>query len=392
MRNPNATFCVTAKSNGAVEAIAESICKYSPRKKLDMLLIQSHAFSAVSSVEEKVHQEWEKYKILPHVRNILKCAKLHDKDEKKIFLSKSHYAEIESYLKEKERNPYLAVSDLKHSDHMPQVFITGDKNQLGPFLPHSAEMAMGIGQDSCIKKMHACRSAAEIVLNMAYQCHLGIVEFYQPGFEEEFVCAVTSEERNLLNRNGICMPDPERPIMFVDTQEKSTSSNSLYRTNVHQQKLAYDLVKSLRSKITENFSIAVVCYYTSTANEIRRIMIEENGGLLPGIKTQSAEELFKNREITVSTVDKFIGKEADICVVVTTRSVDYDDEGTDEFTHVLHNERWNVAASRVSQGLFIVGDKRILLSKEGSAPTKSIKAMIRKGSNFIVRPNDIKRL
>uniref|UniRef100_A0A914ED84 Integrase catalytic domain-containing protein n=1 Tax=Acrobeloides nanus TaxID=290746 RepID=A0A914ED84_9BILA len=445
-KNPKTRFVLTANSNGAIDALAISVCKNAPRRQNDMLVIQSHS-ALLEEHSTGAIPEWEDYKLLKHAKLLLD----ESRDCKLPVALKAYENEtLKKYVKEREENPLAMLAEyqiiklvlyyrkikilvatqakieeyrkiiapllfdilivdegstcaeslmisllinLRHKGKTPQLIISGDIYQLSCYLPPSAEILRNIGHGSAIRKIHERGSAPEISLNIQYRCHPAIMDCYNRAWPEPFEAGVTADDRDLLTRSTFPLPNKKCPIVMVDSPITNKNAEKHYMVNEEQEKLVIKTIIGLKENVGRQCTIAVICYYAATALTIKKKLEgnkESNDNItIMDLEMESMLGYLKDDveqgKIDTSTVDSFIGKQVDVAIVVTTRTKsDKVDEDLNKFGHILDNPRTRVALSRALHGLIIFGDRKLLTAESTSVWGLFLERL------FIIAQNDLK--
>jgi len=236
------------------------------------------------------------------------------------------------------------VSTLVYMKALEKVLITGDPKQLQVYTagcPEGASVALTSVLRYCINAPAVGRGLNS--LNICYRCHPALVTcLAAAAYPDGLDCGVTELDRSILTRSSINLPVQQVPLVLLHTpalDERAESSFS--RFNTEQTNIASAIIINLESSLPLEASIIVICLYSENAHNLQQT---------PFTRTH------------VYTVDSYQSQEADVVILITTRSMEaaaYDDEKALAF--VTNDERVTVALSRARNGLFIIGNIRTLM-------------------------------
>ena len=156
------------------------------------------------------------------------------------------------------------------------------------------------------------------------------------------------------------------PVVFVDVpdRQESFSHRDGSKSNPEQAKVCKDIIERLRHapksssdkypvEEVQKVSIAVLTPYTAQVKLLRSLGKHSESPIVSSV--------------TVSTVDSFQGREADIVIFCTVRCNVYCSIG-----FLADERRINVSLTRAKSGLIVVGNKQTLVSsKDGGALWKA---------------------
>ncbi|VDN17671.1 unnamed protein product [Gongylonema pulchrum] len=132
---------------------------------------------------------------------------------------------------------------------------------------------------------------------------------------------------------------PRSPILTECLSVASYKGELQAMSNTIQENAAALLYQHLRRDIS-SANLAILSFYADTRDATKRRI------------TNDCTE--------ICTIDGFQGKEADIVVLLTTRTIRSGD-ATDDFSFLADPQRVTIALSRARHGLFLIGDFELLL-------------------------------
>ena len=149
---------------------------------------------------------------------------------------------------------------------------------------------------------------------------------------------------------------PFEPIVLVDTsdsEKRFSKQNGHSHANAYNAKIIHDLLVYIDSfDEVKNYTVGVITGYSSQVNELERMLRGKK------FKNIVVPEDFRNaseKELVVSTVDKFQGSEKDIIIFDVVKS---EVNGTLGF--LAMENRINVAFSRAQRLMICVGDAKFI--------------------------------
>ncbi|KAL3095246.1 hypothetical protein niasHT_020397 [Heterodera trifolii] len=232
---------------------------------------------------------------------------------------------------------------------LEKVFVTGDRYQLGVHLQELPKiLRKGFGLDSMVDQLVDSPNAVQNKLVTCYRMHPMLVEcvsyasYEQHG--ERLGVGRSAEERSILTNSQFPLPMQNCPIVLMNvsgTCRQGVESFSL--TNDVHTASAVQLVAALSGNLSrQDISIVVICLYLLQKDCIK----------------SEFEDLGLN--ILVVSVDEYQAQEADITVVVTTRSSYREGNLSENSEFLTDSQRATVALSRARHGLFLIGDFAVL--------------------------------
>nr|CAD2197872.1 unnamed protein product [Meloidogyne enterolobii] len=232
--------------------------------------------------------------------------------------------------------------------NLEKILITGDKFQIGTHLQDLPKsLHDGFGLDSIVPQLLILPSVHQTRLSVCYRMHpLLVLCVSYAAYEihnEPLEPGRSADERALLTNSRFPLPMQSCPIVLlnvVGSCRQDVVSHSL--TNDLQTTSVVTLVSSLYEYISPEVNVVVICLYLFQ-KECLQIEFEKLG----------------YNVLTVS-VDGYQSMEADLIILVTTRSHSTDSNSTDSSEFFSDENRSTVALSRSKHGLFLVGDIELL--------------------------------
>nr|CAD2198868.1 unnamed protein product [Meloidogyne enterolobii] len=228
--------------------------------------------------------------------------------------------------------------------NLEKVLVTGDRHQLGVHLQSLPKcLQSGFGLESMVEQLVLSNLVRHTRLSVCYRMHPLIVEAVSfASYErhgESLEPGRGAEERSLLTTSKFPLPMQNCPIVLLNvigTCRQDNTSHSL--CNDEHSASAIKLISALFDKISTEISLVVICLYT--------------------FQKESLQKEFENLNwnVLVVTVDGYQAQEADLVILVTTRSSSRAD-GLGDFSEFLKDDnRATVALSRAKHGLFVIAD------------------------------------
>ncbi|GLC57612.1 ATP-dependent helicase NAM7 [Pleodorina starrii] len=224
-----------------------------------------------------------------------------------------------------------------------QVILVGDHCQLGPVIMCKKAAEAGLCQ-SLFERLRLL-GVKPIRLQVQYRMHPCLSEFPSNTFYEGTLQNGTGMgERRLA---GVDFPwhNPDKPMMFwvqLGAEEISASGTS-YLNRTEAAAVEKVVTRFLQNGMTPA-QIGVITPYEGQRAHVVSVMVR-NGAM--------RQDLYK--EIEVSSVDAFQGREKDIIVLSCVRSNEHSSIG-----FLSDPRRLNVALTRARYGLVVLGNPRVL--------------------------------
>ena len=215
-------------------------------------------------------------------------------------------------------------------------------------------------------------SYAVVQLTTVYRSHPEIVRAVSYAtyeiMDEPLATPITAEERANITNSFVPLACKNYPILLVQCQGESVVQATYSRCNATQCDVAVEILKQI-GRLTNNLSIVITAYYTGDVTYIRGKIDEER--TLPGLKDYYSS--FSNIEVT--TVNAYIGGEAQVNILVTDVTQPNEAENQDEDarddewlefetpTFIFDNQIGTVAISRASDLLIVIGHMDYIASQ-----------------------------
>ncbi|KAL3115861.1 hypothetical protein niasHT_007161 [Heterodera trifolii] len=235
--------------------------------------------------------------------------------------------------------PYTCVVNMVcMMPKLKKVFITGDIRQLGVHLSELPEAIWaGFG-------LQCYRSHGALVNCISYAS-------YELHGEEVIPVGEVTQARTALTHSSINLPIADIPLVLLHSEGRTkTDETSFSVSNEDHNRIARELVYTLDVNLPKEVNIIVICLYLYE----RELLVDE---------FEHAKQRGRlSRNVEVHTVDSFQAKEADIIVLVTTRSGNIAEQTKGRLTSDFFKDsrRATVALSRARDGMFLIGDFRTL--------------------------------
>uniref|UniRef100_A0A914GZL9 RNA-directed DNA polymerase n=1 Tax=Globodera rostochiensis TaxID=31243 RepID=A0A914GZL9_GLORO len=221
------------------------------------------------------------------------------------------------------------------SPNLEKLVLTGDPMQLGVFLADIPDDLQKFGFESVLN----IRPDAQVKLKVSYRGHPFITECLAKAiYGEDIKAGVSAEERSLVINN---LPLPNNsPIVLISMKSAEKRDKiSFSFSNLAQTNTAQTLLSVLERTFAPNISIVVICLYAHQAAQLK------------------ARNNFRS---TILTVDAYQAQQAQIIVLLTTRSRNIAAEHEEALSFLTNSHRSVVALSRAIHALFLVGDFDLL--------------------------------
>lgn len=217
--------------------------------------------------------------------------------------------------------------------HAERVILTGDHLQLAPTVKSKEAIQLGLAE-TLLARLSDCLSHTYL-LQMQYRMHDDILSFSNERFYENKLSSSPAVATRGLD---------DAPLEFIDTSgcgfDEVQNRKTLSRFNEGE----YFILREhfiQHTQLYEGISIGIISPY---AEQIRylRARVEE-------------EDIFREKDIKVNTIDGFQGQERDVIYISLVRS---NPDG--EIGFLADERRINVAMTRAKQKLIIIGDMSTL--------------------------------
>ena len=248
-----------------------------------------------------------------------------------------------------------------------KAVLVGDHVQLRPTVtPLGAVYQYDISLFERLYGQPEVSGVAKIMLDTQYRMHPKIAKFPSTRFYGgKLLSGVSAVDRQITESK---FDWGGEPVKFINCPPEANGQESFYhgsKSNQGQAKICRDIVSDLQRPSSQpansmsdqidppKFSVAVLTPYTA------QLKLLQSLGKRVDSKTVSS--------VTVSTVDSFQGREADVIVFCTVRCNVHCSIG-----FLADERRMNVALTRAKRGLIVVGHKETLIgSPEGGALWKA---------------------
>ena len=215
------------------------------------------------------------------------------------------------------------------------LFLTSDNEQLPSYTGALPEAAITLWHESCINNLISRRAIFQIALRRSNRSHPVLIQIISTVlYNGELVPALNHQERTLWKELKFPPLYDETPILFLDVPGAEFCT-PLFSWMNSQQLEAARLIYHRLKDVTSG-KIVVLCYYSSSVYDLRK------------------EDL----RLPVYTVDSFMGKGADLIVLLTTRTTTRLQEETGRF--LFDWQRQTLALTRAREGMFILGSQLVL--------------------------------
>ena len=154
------------------------------------------------------------------------------------------------------------------------------------------------------------------------------------GADIQAACSL--DERSKLTSSSIRLPNQSSPIVLIHSENLDCRDlQSSSRVNDVQNEAASGILKHFDEKLNRDLSIVCLCLYSAEARLLK------------------AKKFSKC--VTVLTGDAFQAQEADIIVIVTTRSIVFGAEKRNALDFIQNAKRVATVVSRAKHGLLLIG-------------------------------------
>uniref|UniRef100_A0A7E4ZSZ4 AAA_12 domain-containing protein n=1 Tax=Panagrellus redivivus TaxID=6233 RepID=A0A7E4ZSZ4_PANRE len=238
--------------------------------------------------------------------------------------------------------PLIHMAAVIHRyDSVKKLVVVGDTRQLKVYLKDVPGLLERTGYQSTFDIFK--RGVRQMALTTNFRFHPSILAVIKNLIypDIELVTGTTAEERNLFS--AIQPADTSLPIVFVNAYGKDKWQFPLSCANREQTDVTILLLLKIIPKLPNTATIAVLCMYNKQKEKI--------------IKEAKHANIFER--CVFSTVEGFQGHEADIVVLVTTKTTHI--EGNN---FINQKERMHTAITRAKSGLIIIGKESALWESE----------------------------
>ncbi|KAL3110939.1 hypothetical protein niasHT_014876 [Heterodera trifolii] len=244
------------------------------------------------------------------------------------------------------------LSILTQFRSVKKILLTGDKQQLRVHLPSQMTVVRGkFGFESILEVLETAKGIDRTVLSKCYRSHSAIVKcldvgVYSPAGDRLVPGRPDIEMSSFLNFIGPRIVAENCPIILIHQKSSAQMENISFSShNPEQRETALGFLGLIQGTFTG--LIQVVCFYQAE----RKHMVSEI-------------ELRRWPNVKVSTVDSIQSQEAELVLVITTRSaVGRSTEADTGKEFWADCARTTVALSRPKFGLVIIGDLSLIWHK-----------------------------
>ncbi|KAL3118649.1 hypothetical protein niasHT_006307 [Heterodera trifolii] len=244
------------------------------------------------------------------------------------------------------------LSILTQFRSVKKILLTGDKQQLRVHLPSQMTVVRGkFGFESILEVLETAKGIDRTVLSKCYRSHSAIVKcldvgVYSPAGDRLVPGRPDIEMSSFLNFMGPRIVAENCPIILIHQKSSAQMENISFSShNPEQRETALGFLGIIQG--TFPGLIQVVCFYQA---ERKHMVSEIERRRWPNVK--------------VSTVDSIQSQEAELVLVITTRSaVGRSTEADTGKEFWADCARTTVALSRPKFGLVIIGDLSLIWHK-----------------------------
>lgn len=228
-----------------------------------------------------------------------------------------------------------------------QVILVGDHCQLGPVVMCKKAAAAGYNRSLFERLVHLGNIPYR--LHIQYRMHPSIAEFSSITFYEGSLQNGVSISQRIYRGLDFPWPVPNKPLLFYNTigPEELSASGTSYVNRTEAANVEKIVTQLMRSGVAGS-QLGIITPY-----EGQRVFIT---AYLQNFGTLGPSHY---REIEISSVDSFQGREKDFIILSCVRSNDNLGIG-----FLQDNRRLNVALTRAKFGLIICGNAKVLAKQQ----------------------------
>jgi regulator of nonsense transcripts 1 len=228
-----------------------------------------------------------------------------------------------------------------------QVIFVGDHCQLGPVV--MCKKAAGAGYNRSLFERLVHLGNIPYRLHIQYRMHPSIAEFSSITFYEGSLQNGVSINQRSYRGLDFPWPVPNKPLLFYNTigPEELSASGTSYVNRIEATNVEKIVTQLMKSGINGN-QLGIITPYEGQRAFITAYL--QNFGTLGPIHY---------REIEISSVDSFQGREKDFIILSCVRSNENLGIG-----FLQDNRRLNVALTRAKYGLIICGNAKVLAKQQ----------------------------
>lgn len=224
-----------------------------------------------------------------------------------------------------------------------QVILVGDHCQLGPVIMCKKAAEAGLSM-SLFERLRLL-GVKPIRLQVQYRMHPCLSEFPSNTFYEGTLQNGMGVGDRIMKGVDFPWPNPEKPMMFYVQlgMEEISASGTSYLNRTEAANVEKVVTRFLQNGLTPA-QVGVITPYEGQRAHVVNVMVR-NGTM--------RQDLYK--DIEVSSVDAFQGREKDIIILSCVRSNEHSSIG-----FLSDPRRLNVALTRARYGLVILGNPKVL--------------------------------
>jgi len=220
-----------------------------------------------------------------------------------------------------------------------RVILAGDHLQLAPTVKSIDAAKIGLGETLLTRMTGTIKHT--YLLNVQYRMNEKILSFSNEQFYENKLSSDPKNAERLLEEG-------DAPLVMIDTSgcgfEEQINERSLSKRNQGEYFILREHFIQNRA-IYENATIGIISPYSEQVKYLRS-KIEE-------------DEIFKEIDLIVNSIDGFQGQEKDVIYISLVRS-----NPNGEVGFLADERRLNVAMTRARKKLIIIGDMSTLSTKK----------------------------
>uniref|UniRef100_A0A7E4VUE0 AAA_12 domain-containing protein n=1 Tax=Panagrellus redivivus TaxID=6233 RepID=A0A7E4VUE0_PANRE len=241
-----------------------------------------------------------------------------------------------------------AAALLSKFNTIQKLVLVGDSKQLAVYSRNLPAIVKNMGFESVFSVFYKTANIGfkQSALQTSFRFHPEMTNFVKSIVypEIDLKSAVTAEARSEFKR--LQPLNTTLPIVLLTAAGRDRPVFPISRTNDNHTFKAVEVLKTVIEAASPTTTIAVICLYHAQKTDILQL---------------AGEDI--NKRVIYASVDSFQGQEADIVLLVTTKTRDTADNG-----FLLKEERRNVALTRAKSGLVIIGDPMALIQNETWRP------------------------
>ncbi|KAL3086452.1 hypothetical protein niasHS_009450 [Heterodera schachtii] len=227
-----------------------------------------------------------------------------------------------------------------------------------PSARHSIK-GSGFGLESITDQLLKSPRMEETVLKRCYRSHGSLVECvsfasYVPHGEVLLPVEAVTKSRTAITTSAINLPMDGIPLVMIHSEGRiQMDETSFSLSNVEHRRIAQEVVLILDANLPKSNTIVIICLY-----------LYEKEQLALAMKEARVKKML-SRTVEVHNVDSYQAKEADLVIVVTTKTAATADQnpfGSSRISGFFQDsQRATVALSRAREGMFVIADFNTLM-------------------------------